>query len=144
MSTNRTSPNPSEATADRVVNIPLLLRGFGVLLAIASFLSVGTWVHQPPPKDLIGYFLPGLGLLMSVLVCVPFSRIRSPATFWTLLSTFAVAFVSFVALHGWFAIHELGTPAFRLNLIAIMPVALLLLVQFPCILYTWSHRHHEP
>lgn len=115
-----------------------------MLLAIACVLSAGTWVHRAPPKDLRGYVFPGLGLVMSVLVCVPFSRIRSGAKFWTLLSTFAVAFVSFVALHGWFAIHELGTPAFRFNLITVTPIALLLLVQFPCILYTWNRRQHEP
>jgi hypothetical protein len=126
-----------------LVNIPLLFRGFGVLFAIAFFLQASTCGREPWPKDVLGFVLPALMLVLSGLTCVPFSRIRSRRIFWTLFSVYAAAFLGFVAIQTGFAIRELGTPSFRINFILIVPVALLLFVQFPCILYSLRKRGRE-
>jgi len=128
----------------KVMNVPLLVRGFGLLLAIAFFLSASTWAREPWPKDALGYILPGLMLLMCGLICVPFARVRNRVVFWTLFGVFGAVFLVFVAIQGWLAVHQFGTAAFRLGLITVIPVTLLLVAQFPCIIYTWFHRQHEP
>jgi hypothetical protein len=126
------------------MNIPLLFRGFGVLFAIVFFLNAPTWWREPWPEDIIGYVLPGLLLMLSALICIPFSRIRSVRFFWALVTTYATAFLAVVAVHAWSAFHEIGTPKFFFHFLLVGPVVLLLLVQLPCILYSWRHRKHEP
>jgi len=126
-----------------LINIPLLFRGFGVLFAIAFFMHASTWWREPWPREILGYVLPALMLAVSGFTCVPFSRIRNRRVFWTLFSVYAAAFLGFVAIQTGFAIHELGTPSFSANFILIVPVALLLFVQFPCILCSLRKRDCE-
>jgi hypothetical protein len=116
------------------LNLPLLIRGFGVLLAIVCLL------FGPLPRNVMGY----VHYALLFTICVPFSRIRSGVIFWTLFSAYTVSVISFVVFNGWFAMHEFGTPVFLFNLITVAPVALVLVVQFPCILFTWSRRNTNP
>ena len=123
-----------------LVNIPLLFRGFGVLFTIYGLLDASTY---PWPKDPLGYVLSAPMFALGCLTCLPFSRIRNRRLFWILFSTYATAFLGWVAIQAGFAIREFGTPSFRINFILIVPVALLLFLQFPCILCSLRKRSCE-
>jgi hypothetical protein len=126
------------------MNVPLLFRGFGVLFAIGFFLSASTWWREPWPKEALGYVLPALLLVLSALICIPFSRLRNARAFGILVSAYAVAFVSFIGIQAWLGFHQMGTPGFFFHIILVAPVALLLFVQLPCIFYSWRRRKHQP
>ena len=126
-----------------LINIPLLFRGFGVLFAMTHLLSAGPSSLEPLPKDIWGYILRGLLLILAALICVPFSRIRDARKFWILFSGYAAALLAYLSIQIWFGIQEIGTPGFTFSLICIAPIALLLLIQLPCMLHAWRHGTAE-